>query len=447
MAPFPLQATVTLLPPVHPRATLPVKATSLPSLQLGMRASLLLVAICGVAMAAAESSFTHSTVSPNNCANDGNDDDIVQIYTDSDTGWAGLSKCEMCSEVTGMSHRPTSWAGSLSRLFYPFVVTSSNDFGPLVQLGRLRPLGRFCDTFRRSDDFGRLIRLNPASTKLNWSLLQDYYTSFPWCKCEDLPKNDPIRLGYNGVAEVNNVNYVQFFIRLVDIPPTDSKCKDADLYKIEFRVAVASKQCSSTARIGNLQRSATYEDLGGGRAILRVSQLSISQANIAAAGPEGIPFWVDLSDECNVLDFFGPNFKYAMFNTEKDCCPVAIINRGAGVHVILRLYADRSLSPAQETFEKLELNLANAGITPLYRGTIKQVTIDGRPITSVYWQTTTPTVKFTMLGLDMTDAAGVMLEFDLVTTNLATLCGGPCLYAAFNKNGNTGLCPLGTFRG
>ena len=37
--------------------------------------------------------------------------------------------------------------------------------------------------------------------------------------------------------------------------------------------------------VDGMSRSATYDDLGGGRAVMRVSMLSITQADIEAAGP------------------------------------------------------------------------------------------------------------------------------------------------------------------
>eukprot|EP00798_Chlamydomonas_sp_ICE-L_P010310 gene10310-8241_t len=335
--------------------------------------------------------------------------------------------------------------------------------------------------------------VSASSAVSNRNLLQDTYNSFPFCKCEELPKNDPIRLGYTGVGPSGGETWVQFFIKLVDIPPTSSKCKDADLYKVEFRVAPNSKGCSTKALVGDLQRAATYEDLGGGRAIMRVSQLSISQTDISNAGEEGIPLWINLVDGCTIIDYYGPTFKYAMFNTEKDCCPVAIIpmtpppagflpgpsaagppppsafpfcpcitNPAAspwrvsleskrpipgGERIVLKLYVDTAASAAQVTMNKLEFNLQEASVVDMYRGHIKRVTIGGRGITSVYWQNNVPTVKFTMLNLSFEDGLGdgVELVFDVASTTLSDLCGGPCQYAAYDHNGNTGLCPIGFF--
>lgn len=114
--------------------------------------------------------------------------------------------------------------------------------------------------------------------------------------------------------------------------------------------------------------------------------------------------------------------------------------------VNLTLYLDTAASSATVGMNKLEIDVRTLSIAQMYRGTFKNVYVNGRRITSVIWESNRPIVKFTNLGLTQADVAArgaINFSFTSTVTTLDVVCGGStCLASAFDNNGVTGACPL-----
>eukprot|EP00798_Chlamydomonas_sp_ICE-L_P002970 gene2970-12978_t len=307
------------------------------------------------------------------------------------------------------------------------------------------------------------------------------YPEFPWCACDTNPLHSPIRTIYTGPAVVDGKNYLSFAVVLIDIPPTTSICVNMDLYKIEWEALATGHGCVRHSVVNGVYRTPGYDivDLNSNKGLIRLSQLSFTQAQITAAGPGGIPVWLQLQDGCSFSSIFGPaGFTAALFDSTKDCCPpsggappsgqtppagevfpfcgcdtspfsspwrVELASStplaGGGERIALRLFTNGS--PVRKTFDKFEINLRTQDVSSTFNRAFANAFINGKYTNAIYWERSRPVVKFTNLGISAT-ATVATLTFDVQGHTLNEICGnvGSCTYAAFEKGGTTGACPL-----
>lgn len=155
---------------------------------------------------------------------------------------------------------------------------------------------------------------------------------FPWCRCLDTPDSVPVRLRPGGLTPVpggSGRTFLKSFFILVPLPPGHKRnnCTDIAVNKVEFNALLNAPKCltgQAITGIGlDLRRTVQFETVHArNRTKLKVTRLDFTQAQIAAAGPKGIPLFLELKPGCTILSIFSqPRLQYAIFNPGKNCCP------------------------------------------------------------------------------------------------------------------------------